>query len=336
MFSFLVVLCCLLGVASANRQTEEQLRVGGVDGAPDRERKLWLLDWLFGDDETDDNDEEDNGGGSGGIFGDLFDAEACGDATEEEDGCVTSFGQQGVWVCRTLHNPFTGTSSSHNVCANPNFVFADSDECGCCGGTCPSPCECSCDLNEEDDQAGVLVKGIFFTWCKDPKWALPDFMSCDDSCQTNDEEEEGQDTTTEAPTTNTEEEEDNVTTEDTLVEPDPITEIGSEERSSENNDTSVAMVAVLAAVGGVLFTILFLLVLLVFFRRRRSNNKQLLYGKEIHTTNNKSALGNKEDGATCVTVPEDVITVPEEVITTTSNGNKDGTWVTFPEGEEEE
>lgn len=65
-------------------------------------------------------------------------------------------GDAGVWVCRTLYNPFTGEPSSETDCVNPEWTVATTDICGFCEGFTPEVCECPCEtrLGEE----GVLVE----------------------------------------------------------------------------------------------------------------------------------------------------------------------------------
>lgn len=58
----------------------------------------------------------------------------------------------GAWVCRTLYNNVTGVDDTYSACVDTNH-FLETDDCGCCGGTCPStdPCTCACDLQQSAD-----------------------------------------------------------------------------------------------------------------------------------------------------------------------------------------
>jgi hypothetical protein len=53
----------------------------------------------------------------------------------------------GAWVCRTLYDIVTGEADTFSACVDTHH-FVETDECGCCGGSCPSvdPCTCTCDL----------------------------------------------------------------------------------------------------------------------------------------------------------------------------------------------
>jgi hypothetical protein len=71
---------------------------------------------------------------------------------------------QGLFVCRELFNPRTGVSEQEALCI-PDDRAWETDECGCCGGDCPTQpapvdIECTdaadtCELRNGDD--GVFV-----------------------------------------------------------------------------------------------------------------------------------------------------------------------------------
>jgi hypothetical protein len=102
-------------------------------------------------------------------------------------------GDEGIWVCRTLANPFTQQNHSLTMCVYENHTLA-ADECGYCNEFTPSICTCPC-----DDGAGVSVTvtpelpmlpdaNVTFDVCMDPKIAVSavsnmPWLSCSTSCQ---------------------------------------------------------------------------------------------------------------------------------------------------------
>lgn len=103
---------------------------------------------------------EGPGGPFGGDFEDVVFANlTCTDVAGEPD-CALPFPRRGgedvlgTWVCRTLYNPITGAGSSFSACINTTRAL-ETDTCGCCDGTCPDPCGCTCDLDDTAD--GVIV-----------------------------------------------------------------------------------------------------------------------------------------------------------------------------------
>ena len=67
------------------------------------------------------------------------------------DSCPLDWGGQGVFVCRTRYNEYTGASNQGVDCIMSNHSLAN-DTCGCCGGSCPIPCsKCACTLPVESD-----------------------------------------------------------------------------------------------------------------------------------------------------------------------------------------
>ena len=68
--------------------------------------------------------------------------------------------EQGVYVCRTRYNTWTGVPTSSAVCIATDRAVA-SDVCGCCGKACPIPCTtCPCEYGVE-----VLVPGMSEPLC---------------------------------------------------------------------------------------------------------------------------------------------------------------------------
>lgn len=85
-------------------------------------------------------------------------------------------GDEGVWVCRTLFNPFKRSGGDEDAqktthCARPGFTLKDNDVCGSCDGAYPEPCTCKCTADGITD--GVLVKlnQIEGAQCVNAKWA---------------------------------------------------------------------------------------------------------------------------------------------------------------------
>jgi hypothetical protein len=58
-------------------------------------------------------------------------------SVNEEARCTyNAFGDEGLFVCRTLFQPVTGESSIQTVCCDPERAL-ETDQCGCCDGSCP-------------------------------------------------------------------------------------------------------------------------------------------------------------------------------------------------------
>lgn len=118
------------------------------------------------------------------VFGDL-------NCTDEGPTCAYSIeGDEGVWVCRSIQNPFKLDSPPVNqtLCSPPNFTFVDNDRCGSCDGNYPTPCTCSCDFVEGNGD-GVLVTldGGVTQQCVNKNWATGalvtfDALSCFTAC----------------------------------------------------------------------------------------------------------------------------------------------------------
>jgi hypothetical protein len=66
----------------------------------------------------------------------------------------------GAWVCRTLFDIVTGTSSTFSACVDVEH-FIETDICNCCDGECPliDPCPCACKMTMTMgmSETGVLV-----------------------------------------------------------------------------------------------------------------------------------------------------------------------------------
>jgi hypothetical protein len=89
---------------------------------------------------------------------------------------------EGVLVCRTLYNMYTGEKTTRTSCISTSRALS-SDECGCCGGDCPAMCECSCNL--PSGKEGVLVhQGINGTRCAPRKIAMTIIAVMEGSCVT--------------------------------------------------------------------------------------------------------------------------------------------------------
>ena len=94
----------------------------------------------------------DHGHDRGGDYGEHFNRTALRNISCTNDTCPLDWGGQGVFVCRTRYNEYTGASSQGVDCIMSNHSFAN-DTCGCCGGTCPTPCtKCACTLPVERDR----------------------------------------------------------------------------------------------------------------------------------------------------------------------------------------
>ena len=90
-------------------------------------------------------------------------------------------GEKGVWVCRSLRNPFMLNSEPVNqtLCSPANFSFVDNDTCGSCDGTYPTPCTCSCDLEATNDGVLVTLDGSSTEQCVNKAWATSSLVSFD-------------------------------------------------------------------------------------------------------------------------------------------------------------
>lgn len=85
-------------------------------------------------------------------------------------------GEEGIWICRTLYNPFRRNEETKVThCAVPRFTLKFNDECGSCDGTYPTPCPCACDTNGNgfDDGVYILVEGEPSSkQCVNSRWAV--------------------------------------------------------------------------------------------------------------------------------------------------------------------
>lgn len=88
-------------------------------------------------------------------------------------------GDEGVWVCRSLSNPFKLNSEPVNqtICSPANFTFINNDKCGSCDGTYPTPCTCSCDFQATKDGVLVALDGSPSRQCVDKGWATSSLVS---------------------------------------------------------------------------------------------------------------------------------------------------------------
>jgi hypothetical protein len=79
--------------------------------------------------------------------------------TPQADEPVCSFdrdGEIGNWVCRTFYNMVTGEPlEPMSACIPLDRAIVGVDKCGCCDGSCPEPCACTC--VRDDDTEGYLV-----------------------------------------------------------------------------------------------------------------------------------------------------------------------------------
>jgi hypothetical protein len=120
----------------------------------------------------------------------LFDDVLTCPAVENEPECVVnSQGDTGRWTCRTLFHPVSGTPKSFSTCGTSRRTLG-SDQCGCCGGVCPTACTCPCNLRGRGEGTGVLVRvGATLDSCMSPASALkfternPGSFQCIDECR---------------------------------------------------------------------------------------------------------------------------------------------------------
>eukprot|EP00526_Cylindrotheca_closterium_P011422 CAMPEP_0113638746 /NCGR_PEP_ID=MMETSP0017_2-20120614/20310_1 /TAXON_ID=2856 /ORGANISM="Cylindrotheca closterium" /LENGTH=488 /DNA_ID=CAMNT_0000549893 /DNA_START=50 /DNA_END=1516 /DNA_ORIENTATION=- /assembly_acc=CAM_ASM_000147 len=119
------------------------------------------------------------------------------DAEEEEE-------EEGVFVCRSRADPLTGAADTKPICI-PTDAAWDSDQCGCCGETCPEKpvkTDIDCPLQEHqcerrNGQAGVFVCRSLFhplnegdvvdtSLCipEDKGWETDDCGCCESGCPT--------------------------------------------------------------------------------------------------------------------------------------------------------
>jgi hypothetical protein len=59
------------------------------------------------------------------------------ECTEEADQCQMRNGKSGVFVCRSMFHPLDGSAIDSSLCIPDEKAWA-TDQCGCCGGTCPT------------------------------------------------------------------------------------------------------------------------------------------------------------------------------------------------------
>jgi hypothetical protein len=79
-------------------------------------------------------------------------------ANDSEPVCAATLeGDVGVWVCRSLINPFNGASQPITLCADGNQTIGEVDTCGCCDGSCPTVCGCLCTTFMGEDGVRVLI-----------------------------------------------------------------------------------------------------------------------------------------------------------------------------------
>jgi hypothetical protein len=82
----------------------------------------------------------------------------CPVSNADEPPCAFDWnGDIGSWVCRTMYHPVTGEPIEWNACVDPGKKGLSTDTCGCCGGSCPEVCPCSCEL-VNGSGAGSLVR----------------------------------------------------------------------------------------------------------------------------------------------------------------------------------
>jgi hypothetical protein len=97
--------------------------------------------------------------------------------------CMTAEGLMGTWGCRT-----TG-SMQYSVCLpslGGDVIGKSGDTCGCCGGVCPTLCECTCDggvLVDEKILFGLVkVKRCYSAGLAEAMVAANEDMSCHTKC----------------------------------------------------------------------------------------------------------------------------------------------------------
>lgn len=90
-------------------------------------------------------------------------------SSPELTSCNLPMGDQGFFVCRTRYDPRSGTNKTFPMCIQSDRAF-ETDVCGCCGGTCPTPCDqCSCTLPYGNvTGVEVLVNGMSQPLCVPP------------------------------------------------------------------------------------------------------------------------------------------------------------------------
>jgi hypothetical protein len=81
-----------------------------------------------------------------------------------------SDGDTGRWACRTLFHPVTGDPQPFSVCADARRALG-TDECGCCGASCPTQCNCPCTVGENGMPGVQVIVGSLAT-CMTPAMAL--------------------------------------------------------------------------------------------------------------------------------------------------------------------
>jgi hypothetical protein len=94
----------------------------------------------------------------------------------------------GIFVCRTRTNPHTQEVTTFSMCI-PEDKGIVGDDCGCCDGVCPEPCECPCTLmdrngNSKVDANGNAIVGALVTPIEeedgtedDEDWCVPKLVS---------------------------------------------------------------------------------------------------------------------------------------------------------------
>lgn len=110
------------------------------------------------------------------VFGNLNCSEPAGPT------CAYNLeGDEGVWVCRSIKNPFKLDSDPVNrtLCSPPNFSFVNNDQCGSCDGTYPTPCTCLCDFQGTGDGVLVTLDGGTSRECVNADWATGALVSFD-------------------------------------------------------------------------------------------------------------------------------------------------------------
>jgi hypothetical protein len=138
-------------------------------------------DGQMGQNRTGSHGGPEGRGGPGGPFDDLFPMDFTNITCSEVDPiCTGPRGEDGTWVCRTLHHPVTTDAVSFSTCIDPERSV-ETDTCGCCNDECPEMCTCSCGY----DGGGVLVQKDDSSLCVPPPKALH-LISLDDefSCVT--------------------------------------------------------------------------------------------------------------------------------------------------------
>jgi hypothetical protein len=129
-------------------------------------------------------DDHPGSRGPGPWYDDMFPMDLSNiTCAEVEPVCTNPRGEEGKWVCRTLHHPVTTEAVSFSSCIDPERSV-ETDTCGCCNDECPEMCACACG----SDDRGVLVQKDEWDLCVPPAQALrlitfDDTYTCVTDCQ---------------------------------------------------------------------------------------------------------------------------------------------------------